>query len=221
MVNPTIAAGIIRVYAGAQNIPGSTLGIGGPGGWSGGGTSAFLNNLAVRGQLSGANNPPTDFGPWGGSITFDNSVPWYFDSDITTVEPFVGMNDFYSVALHELAHLLGFGIAESWDTFVSGSTFTGAASMAENGGVAVPLDGGLGHWANGTQSEVLWPTPASPREASMDPSITVGTRKYFTELDFAGLDDIGWQVIPEPGTVGFLAGGTLLLGLLRRRRVVG
>lgn len=28
----------------------------------------------------------------------------------------------------------------------------------------------------------------------MDPSLTFGTRKLFTDLDFAGLTDVGWQV---------------------------
>jgi hypothetical protein len=217
VANATIPAGVIRVYAGAQNLSGGTLGIGGPGGFSASGSAAFVNNVSVRGQLSGASDPPTDFGPWGGAITFDNDASWYFDSDVATKEPFGVMNDFYSVGLHELAHLLGFGTAESWDTFVNGTTFTGPASAAENGGVAVPLATGLGHWANGTQSEVLWPSPMNPQEAAMDPSITVGTRKYFTELDFAGLDDVGWQVIPEPGSVILLAGGTLALGARRRR----
>ena len=53
----------------------------------------------------------------------------------------------------------------------------------------------------------------------MDPSIFDGTRKYFTELDYAGLDDIGWTVIPEPGTTILLISG-LGLAAVRRRPTV-
>jgi hypothetical protein len=212
--NPTIAAGVIRVYVGAQNLSGGTLGSGGPGGFNASGNAAFFNNLSLRGQVSGT----TDFGPWGGSVTFDNDASWYFDSNVATNESFGAMNDFYSVALHELAHLLGMGTADSWDNLITGNNFTGAASMAENGGLAVPLTTpDHGHWANGTQSEVLWPMVINPQEAAMDPSIFVGTRKYFTELDFAGLDDIGWQVIPEP-TSAMLIGTAGALVMARRRR---
>jgi hypothetical protein len=214
VTDPTVAAGVIRVYIGARNLPNGTLGIGGPGGLSAGGTQPFLDSVLLRGQVSGT----TDFGPWGGSITFDNDASWYFDSNITNQEPFGSMNDFYSVSLHELGHLLGMGTAPSWTNSITGNNFTGAASMAENGGLAVPLTTpDHGHWANGTQSEVLWPMVINPQEAAMDPSIFVGTRKYFTELDFAGLDDIGWQVIPEP-TSAILMGTAGVLVMSRRRR---
>jgi hypothetical protein len=53
----------------------------------------------------------------------------------------------------------------------------------------------------------------------MDPSIFDGTRKYFTELDYAGLDDIGWTVtaIPEPGTATIFVAG-MGFAVARRRR---
>jgi hypothetical protein len=35
----------------------------------------------------------------------------------------------------------------------------------------------------------------------MDPHITLGTRKLFTALDFAGLDDIGWDLLSPIATV--------------------
>ena len=34
------------------------------------------------------------------------------------------------------------------------------------------------------------------QEAAMDPTLSAGTRKYFTELDWAGLADVGWEVVP-------------------------
>ena len=54
----------------------------------------------------------------------------------------------------------------------------------------------------------------------MDPELTTGSRKRFTDLDYAALRDIGWEVapVPLPAAVWLFAGG--LLGLLRfaRRR---
>ncbi|MEZ6061148.1 MAG: hypothetical protein R3C19_12355 [Planctomycetaceae bacterium] len=52
----------------------------------------------------------TDFGP-GGAITFDTTgVTWNFDD----AAPGGGESDFFSVAIHELAHLLGFGTSASF-----------------------------------------------------------------------------------------------------------
>ena len=221
VVNRTIATNVIVVYAGAQDLPGDTLGFGGPGGFSPSGSSAFLDAVSLRGQTGAAANPPTDFGPWGGSITFDSLEPWYFDQDVTTVEAFGTSPDFYSVAVHELAHLLGFGTAESWAELSDTGVFTGPKSMTLNGGVPVPLDGasGFAHWAEGTTGDVLSPVLRIDQEAAMDPSIFDGTRKYFTELDYAGLDDIGWTVIPEPGTTILLISGLGLAGVRRRPTV--
>jgi hypothetical protein len=126
------------------------------------------------------------------------------------------MSDFYSVALHELGHLLGFGIAPSWDTFRVANTFTGPASMSLNGGLPVLVDADGSHWASGTTGDVSSPVFIDNQEAAMDPTLLEGTRKYFTDLDFAGLDDLGWQVVPEPGVAGLLAGGVALL--VRRRK---
>lgn len=213
--NLAIASGVIKVYVGARNLGGSTLGEGGPGGFGASGSQAFIDNISLRGQLSGT----TDFGPWGGSISFDADTSWYFDNDISTLESFGSMSDFYSVAVHELAHLLGFGTAPSWDNFkrTSPNRFIGAKSMSLNGGVAVPLDGGLGHWANGTVDDVTSPFTILNQETAMDPSILSGTRKYFTELDYAGMGDIGWDVIPEPSTALMLSFGTVAVCARRRR----
>lgn len=54
----------------------------------------------------------------------------------------------------------------------------------------------------------------------MDPSILLGTRKEFTELDYAGLSDLGWQLapVPEPATVvGLSAVGLAGAWGVRRR----
>ena len=198
-----INANEYRIYVGARSISGNTLGIGGPGGfgWSSvpSGTFApseitqieqiteqFGNTVTTRGETSG-------FSSWGGAVTFDRDAAanWHFNYP---AEPTGNKNDFYSVAIHEMAHALGLGASEQWNNWVSNSRFTGPAVVAEYGGPApLKCSGGCGHWAEGTQSTILG--TSIPQEAAMDPTVTNGTRKVLTTLDAAALTDIGWEVV--------------------------
>ena len=214
--NLSVAANTIVVYVGAADLGTNVLGQGGPGGYSSNGNSTWLNNVAARGQTGALGSNPTDFGPWGGAISFSTTASWYFDSNPTTVESFPGQNDFYSVALHEIGHVLGIGTADSWFTYVAGGTFTGPNATAANGG-SVALSSGNSHWLNGTLSTVIGTTTS--QEAAMDPTLTTGTRKFLTTLDVAGLHDVGWTVVPEASTVAWSAGlGAIALLHWRRRR---
>ncbi len=208
--NLTITTGVLRVYVGARQLGTTTLGIGGPGGFGASGTPAWLDTVEARGQAGALLTTPTDFGPWGGALTFDLDASWYFGTG-----GLAGKDDFLSVATHELGHLLGFGTAGSWDARISGAKFTGANSTAANGGIQASLSGDLGHWADGTMSTIFGTSTA--QETAMDPVITVGAQKFFTTLDFAGMRDIGWTVVPEPSTAGLVLGGLLLLGSKKRR----
>lgn len=207
----SVLANEVRVFVGASTL-GGALGVGGPGGFSASGSAAFLNDVGSRGQAgaSGAAAGRTDFGPWGGVISFDIGASWYFDNNPSTVEPFAGSFDFYSVAVHELAHVLGMGTQPSWNNRITGSTFNGTVA-----GVRA-LSGDLGHWAVGTLSTV----GLNVQEAAMTPTIGEDVRKHFTTLDYAGMTDIGWQVsaVPEPTTwMMWGVGGVLLAGLRRRQ----
>ncbi len=205
--NVSITANTIRIYAGGESLSGSTLATGGPGGGSG--STSALN----RGQTGVGT---TDFAPWGGSITFDNNgTNWFFDTDTSTDEGFSGF-DFFSVALHEIGHVLGYGTADSWDALVSGSLFTGSDSTAMLGG-SVPLASALddAHWQDGLMF--------NGESLAMDPTIAGGTRKRFTELDFAGLSDIGWEVaavaaVPVPPAVWLFGSAIGMLISFRRKQ---
>lgn len=216
--NLTIAANTILVYVGgATSMPGGELGLGGFGGFQDFGFSqTWFNTVQARGQSGALAGTPTDFGPWGGSISFSSTATWYFDNDPFTNDVPGGQNDFYSVALHELGHVLGVGTADSWQALISGSNLIGAHSEAQNGGNPVPLAAGLGHWAEGTTSDIYLTTTS--QEAAMDPTLTVGTRKYFTALDMAGLQDVGWNVVPEPAAWPWLAAVAVLGPQLWRRK---
>lgn len=189
-----IGESIVIVYAGGRQL-GSTLGIGGPGGFSASGTQAWLDLIRGRGQ-SGAlltSGNETDFSLWGGTIAFDIDTNWHFDLGTSGLDS--GESDFYSVALHELTHMLGFGTAASWDNQVSAGAFTGTASVAEyDFSGNPPVHGDLSHWQDGLTD--------GGQETSMDPTLLVGSRKLMTELDFAALKDVGWEVTPGSGGGG-------------------
>ena len=229
--NVQIPANTLKIYAAGRSLGDSTLGVGGPGGYSMGGSDAFKDNFHSRGQ-SGITNgsgvllgTQTDFAPWGGTIVFDNDATlggnaansWHYDH--TTSPGGVNDIDFFSVALHELGHVLGFsGGANSWTSKISGSNFTGADSTASFGG-NVPL-ANTGHWAEGTMSVKV--SDGLAQEAAMDPTLTNGTRKLFTNLDVMGLNDIGWNTnvspVPEPSFYATLVGfGLAGFAFLRRR----
>ena len=231
--DPTIPANTLRIYAGGRSLDPGVLGVGGPGGFTIGGgfasavRDAFEENIRSRGETGMTNGTGeylatrTDVAPWGGTISFDNdgSTSWHYDH---TTDPSGSKIDFYSVALHELMHVLGMGSANSWTTKVVGGEFTGANSKISNGGVNVTtyaVDGGA-HWDQNTMSVTL--AGAIAQEAVMDPDIGVDTRKILTNLDAMGLNDIGWDVsvtpVPEPSFYVTLAGlGLVGFGVARRR----
>lgn len=211
--NLVVPANTLIVFAGGKSIPGSTIGQGGYGGYGWSGTQAWGNRVAGRGQAGALATPRTDFAPWGGFITFDTDVTnWNFSTDF----PGSGTMPFVPIALHELGHLLGIGTAQSWDAKMSGGFFTGTNSVQSYGG-NIPLDPSGDHWQD--DAACVGPDghdPANPLNvlskaygsfnaahgypqiAIMDPSFCNAGAffKVFTDLDIAGLRDVGWQVDP-------------------------
>ncbi len=214
--NFTIPRDTLVIFVGTRDIPGATLGIGGPGGYGASGLQEFLDNIETRGESNTDGPAAVDFAPWGGAMTFDSLAPWSFDT--SAADPGGSLHSFISVVEHEFGHLLGIGTSPSWNARIlsgpAGLEFTGLASTDAYGGF-VPLADDA-HWADGTQGKILG---GSWQEAAMDPSITVGTRKQFTKLDFAALYDIGWEItgIPEASPATLL-GPLLPLGMILARQ---
>jgi len=233
IADATLPANEIRIFVGARAIGGGTLGQGGPGGFGIGGSytpngnQADLDNAVamatvaanvnmgrgdgpIIGPLSGSFNGPStnytvNFGSTIGKLSMDTGTNWQYDY----TQP-VGSNqyDFYSVALHELTHALGFGASQSWDNDVISAThsWTGPQAIALLGTGNGVLDAGganpNSHIASGTVSTRL--SDGAAQQAVMDPGLFNGQRKKFTRLDLAFLRDIGWQTIPYPLLVGDL-----------------
>ena len=200
--NLHVPADTLIIMAAGRDLPGKERGQGGPGSAEALGSSDWGDTLAGRGQTNSSGTGATDFGPWGGSITFDTTTSegtprdWNFRLD---AGPSPGQDDFYSIALHELGHVLGLGVAESWNTWVDTNNhhFTGPASVAQFGG-PIELDATISnadfHWSQNSISRVF------PHGSSQTPLMVPisGGRREVTELDVAALADIGWEIASPP-----------------------
>lgn len=178
--------------------------------------SSEYEGALAWGSGSSSTYPISFTSNWTGDITFNENFNWYY----TTRNP--DGFDLYTVALHELGHVFGVGVASTWDSKVSGGYFTGETAASIYGGlVPVSTDDGGAHWAAGTQG--ILPGTNTLQEASYTPFIGNGERKYLTNLDLAGLKDIGWAVpsVPEPEMLYMLLTGLGIVGLAARRRYVG
>lgn len=201
LLNSSFAEDEYVVFVGARPLPDSELGRGGSGGWAtsfarnGSFTTdeldqinamnaAFQNAARNRGQASG-------FGSWGGSIAFNSSKTWHFNHN---TNPGAGSFDFFSVALHELAHALGFGGVDEWEDLVSGSSFTGTRAVAFYGS-SVPLASAtdLNHWSSMISNSTVYGA-STAQTPIMVPDLPTATRRRLTNLDASALVDIGWQI---------------------------
>jgi hypothetical protein len=170
-----------------------------------------LNRGSMIGNLSLDNDSDNN-----GLVDDATTLAAYWQYDHTTaVAP--GKNDLYSVALHELMHALGFGSSATWDSLHSGTTWTGSNVLALNGGSGVNmLSVDQSHIVDGYMSPTV--SGGTSQEVAMDPSLTVGTRKYLTQMDLAFLRDLGYQTVPEPSTAVLLAVSIGMVGAVRRRQ---
>jgi hypothetical protein len=188
-----VPANTIIVYVGARDLPGNVRGFAGPGGASYRGSQAWLDNVTSRGQRGALGSQPTDFAPNVGSVSFDleSSTDWYFGYDADQIG--ASQIDFVSVAVHELAHVLGFGTAPSWQRLVENGRFGGTRTNAIDPSSSNTLIDG-NHW----HPSVVSRGGFKPLLAGQ---VNAGVRSPLTALDFAGLDDLGWQVANQNVTI--------------------
>jgi hypothetical protein len=140
-------------------------------------------SLDWDGNNNGAKDNDTDLGNY-----------WHFNH---TTPVAAGKNDLYSVALHEMLHAIGIGSSDTWDSKVSGTSWTGSNVIALQGSGAGLINGAGDHIASGVMSTRI--SDGAAQEAVMDPTLTQGTRKSLTALDLAFLRDIGYTTItPTP-----------------------
>ncbi len=222
-----------RVFVGSRGLVGSTLGRGGPGGaginlsrsgfeaqWDGAvdAMEAASNDQMLRGgPRIGTFNGDFDFGTapgtyalgYGfsiGSLTFNDLSNWHFDY---ATLPGSSQSDFYSVAVHEMLHAIGFGTSDAFNDQVSGTDWLGNDVAAVCNCGLNGLHGDQSHVRSGLQGRPLVDGAFdlnTTQEAVMDPTLTTGTRKYLTDLDLAFLRDAGWETVavPESSIVALL-----------------
>ena len=196
IANLVVPEDTMIVYVGARILAGSTLGIGGPGGWGASGFQPWFDRIEGRGSAGALAAVQTDHSPWGGSIAFDADSTWNFSlSQNQSGFEFIG------VALHEMGHVLGIGTADSWTNKISGAVFSGVASTRSNGS-APPIQSGGGHFGGSTLvSDVFGSfgrTHGTSRPVLMLASSTDNGTNFdvASDLDLAGLIDCGWEISP-------------------------
>ncbi len=141
---------------------------------------------------------------------------WHYDTDAPVA---AGKIDLYSVALHELLHVMGIGTSQTWDHQTSGEQWLGQkASLTANTSHLLHHDGC--HVRSSLISHRI--SDGVLQEALISPTMTPGTRKELTELDLAFLADLGFETtipepVPEPSGLMMMSGAALVL-LFRKKR---
>lgn len=174
------------------------------------GTSHLNRGFRATGS---ANNVPV----WGGAVSFDSDGSTNWHSNHTTTPP-TGTVDLYSIALHEIGHVLGLNSSWlEWTNPTVGSQFYGsqtvAAYNADNGTSIASLnlvsatnkhfqDGAYDSriFLNGNPNLVGTVGSSSLQDLIMEPTanFTSTIRRFeLTNVDVAALRDVGWSTIAQ------------------------
>lgn len=200
LVNPTIAQNTIVLYVGGRNmgIAGQPLAVATRGGYDASGDQSWLDTIAYRGEEASGSPAPSDYGPWGGIISFNMSHEWY--ADVEAIPFPTDRFDLYTVASHELMHILGIGLANSWKARIDDGAFVGVKAQATGSANNPPLaldPVTEAHWLTEPESVPVYMTQSTvagrPQAALMNTAIYRGERRFATDLDRGALCDIGWE----------------------------
>jgi len=185
------------IFAGARPLEGSLLGLGGPVNYGFGYSSPRGETFADL--MYEADNEET-FQPFAGTISLKLEADYYFGLEDAVP---VGKIDLFTLALHEVAHVLGIGTSDAWK-----------ARVDENG-----------YYKGEHVVEIVGPDglPTTPAHLDgpyvMNATLTSGTRIYLSDIEYAMLEDLGYLAIPEPATTSFvLLAGAAAITASRRRK---
>ena len=213
LIDLVVPENTLIVYPGARDLPGGLAGFAATG-YRVNGFQPFFDQVTTRGQSGAGDSPASDFGPWGGSISFDNRLftgtPRTWNFSLTGQVP--GKTNFVGVALHEFCHLFGMGSCDAWvDQSNDQLDFEGPTSLAANDGTRPKVTSDKGHWADQApgpyRSETFgsFGTPHGLDQQVLMNATSIadgGNLNVLTDLDLAGLIDIGWQVrVPASGAI--------------------
>ncbi len=143
--------------------------------------NADIFQRRISGDFRGQGVVTGDFEPWVGAISFDEDIDWDFSIEEEDLDP--EKFDFITVALHEIAHILGIGITPTFDAIGEGGTFDGFNALAVNNNEGIPLESDLGHVVNGFSDDTVL----------LDPVLNSG-RNLPSDIDLALLADIGYEI---------------------------
>lgn len=165
----------VLIFVAAGDLGSSVLGLGGA-------------SLSTAGQF-GDRWQGNDFEPWVGSITFNSTANWFIDPTPSTADDIpTYQNDLISVAVHEMAHVLGFSTgSQAYDQQLGNQSFNGPNAVANNGGQPIPMEADGLH----IRTNYKFGNTGLPLMTPLNP---IGTRLLPTVLDVAILDDIGYLV---------------------------
>lgn len=202
------------LYAGGRNLVSAGVG----------GTATGLNFNTIFDDLDGplhrgviSNTPDNtagDLPAWGGAISFSLNENWHFDLDETAGN---GSVDFYTIAMHEVAHALGLSTQwNQWTQQTNGTAYQGANALAayntDNDASLTELSlapGADPHWQDGIYLSQIFQLGVPNlvgtvgdglQDLLLEPVANFSTtisRFELTNVDAGALVDIGWSILEE------------------------